>query len=307
MHKTLGQICALVLGLASLVYAQPQFPFVAETVKDAVNLRAGQSTNFEKIAQLPLGSQLVVLEQQFSWYKVRLPKDSKCFIHSKYIQVIPGSQGVVTGSRVNVRAAADTNAASLGQLTKDSIVTIVTAINDWYQIAPVDGLSGWIAIELVKPTTLQVPDPIPVEKFASQSVEKIEPVLPVASISVEAGPAPMALKVESPQMSATMATIEDKKEDVDLPEIKEEVTVTNETRSAGPSVEGQVLNWVGKLKRVRQEAFILKVSRKEQFYLDASPEVLKEYLNKRVSVQGVIQEVASGQPTIRVISIGPAQ
>ena len=68
-------ILSLVFGLSfQSVSAQAQvqefFPFVAQINTDEINVRAGQSTNFEKICTVKKSEKLIVVDKSFSWYKI---------------------------------------------------------------------------------------------------------------------------------------------------------------------------------------------------------------------------------------------
>src|ERR1044071_6373446 len=81
----------ILLAPFSVYAAQPSFPFVAEVNSDQVNVRAGQSSNFEKVYQLAKNDQVVVVNQSYSWYKIRLPKLAKSFIADKYVKLLDDS------------------------------------------------------------------------------------------------------------------------------------------------------------------------------------------------------------------------
>ena len=115
---------ALILS-ATVCSAEEHFPFVGEVSAKEVNIRAGQSTNFEIIYRLKKGDQILVLGKEFSWYKVQPPPGSVAFIHSKYLQLQGKDSGVVTADKVNLRAATNFNASVLAQVGKDTILTIV--------------------------------------------------------------------------------------------------------------------------------------------------------------------------------------
>lgn len=125
------------------------FPFLAEVNQNQINVRAGQSTGFEKLCQMDKGDEVVVLEQSFSWYKIRLPQRCRAFIIEKYVEKTGADQGKVTGQHVNVRAQANTESTSLGMLEKDSEVIILEKKEGWYKIQPPENSFGWIAGQFV--------------------------------------------------------------------------------------------------------------------------------------------------------------
>lgn len=135
-------ILSLVFCLLNIeAYAQKDFPFLASVVKDKINVRAGQSFNFEKIFVLNKGDTIVVLDKAFSWYKIQLPSGADSFVSEKYVD----SQGKITGDRVNVRAAANVEATIIGQVKAGEQLQIVEKQKDWYKVRPIKNSFGWVA------------------------------------------------------------------------------------------------------------------------------------------------------------------
>src|SRR3989338_1380173 len=80
---------AAILTIVSLVpfpvfAAQESFPFLAEAINERVNVRAGQSQNFEKLCQLEKGEEVIVVGKDFSWYKIQLPSRTHVYVSDKY-------------------------------------------------------------------------------------------------------------------------------------------------------------------------------------------------------------------------------
>ena len=88
----------MVLAVAFLVpvlafAAQESFPFLAQAINERVNVRAGQSQNFEKLYQLEKGEEVVVVGKDFSWYKVQLPPGTYVYISDKYVRLVSSMPG----------------------------------------------------------------------------------------------------------------------------------------------------------------------------------------------------------------------
>ncbi len=125
-------------------FAQARFPFMAETVSERVNVRAGQNNNFESVAILPKGAALTVLDKKFKWYKVSLPAGAKAFVKSEYVKALTPELGEVTVDRLNVRSAPNTDATTVGQLKLGQKFLIQKNIGDWVWIKPAEGVYGWV-------------------------------------------------------------------------------------------------------------------------------------------------------------------
>ena len=185
-------IALLLSVISSNLEAAPAiFPFLAQVNTDNVNIRAGQSANFEKIGQLHKGEGVVVVEKNFSWYKIRLPKIANSFISDKYIKLRDnGLKGEVMADRVNVRAGANVNATSLGQLPKGAQVVILEKTQGWYKIEPVDDSYGWIAEEFLD--------------FQSNDISQYVSQAPTPKINPSVELIPLQAKNEAPH---TMLTV----------------------------------------------------------------------------------------------------
>ena len=137
-------------------YADEHFPFVAQVIKKSVNIRAGANTNFEKIDTLNQGDEVVVLSKSFDWYKVQLPLTAKSFIRADYLKMLQNSTAQLIGDKVNIRATPNSNSASLGIVTKDSLVKVITQINGWWQVEPPTQAVGWIRQDFLAIKSIKV-------------------------------------------------------------------------------------------------------------------------------------------------------
>lgn len=147
---------------ASLAVEQT-FPFTGRVNADNVNIRAGQSKNFDHIGTLQRDDTVVVIQKNYSWYKIRLPKTAQCYVYRELVHFLRDQIGEMTGSRVNVRARPQLNASVLGQLNKMTRVRIVETLDEWYRIEPVEGIYGWVLDEYIDYQSGQVPEPAVVQ------------------------------------------------------------------------------------------------------------------------------------------------
>ncbi len=157
------------------VSAQEKFPFLAVINKADVNLRAGPSINFEKLGQLKKGQEVVVLEKSYSWVKIRLPETALCYISQKFVQPRVEDIHVVTGSHVNLRAAAVEKANIIGRLNQGTLVRVKECANGWCRILPVEGSYGWVSEDFIQFKGEQVPPPIVVVEPSRSIYQKPQP------------------------------------------------------------------------------------------------------------------------------------
>src|SRR5262245_22482211 len=135
---------AIMLFCPASSWAKEHFPFLGEIVSDKVSVRAGENVNFERVDILPTGAQVIVLDESYEWYKIQLPSTAKVYVRIDYITVLKDQLAQVSGNRVNVRAGRGVNFSSLGQLQKGDYIRLVSKMDDWFQIQPVEDLYGWV-------------------------------------------------------------------------------------------------------------------------------------------------------------------
>ena len=152
VKRMIPVLAAVLLVPVPVFAAQESFPFLAVAINERVNVRAGQSQNFEKLCQLEKGEEVVVVGKDFSWYKVQLPPGTFVYVSDKYARLVSSTEGLegeVTGDRVNVRSSSKVESTILGQIEKGSRIRVVEKIPGWYKIAPPAQVFGWVAEGLV--------------------------------------------------------------------------------------------------------------------------------------------------------------
>jgi uncharacterized protein YgiM (DUF1202 family) len=120
------------------------FPFTARVKADHVNVRAGQSNNYEVVTDVNKGDELVVIGKNYSWYKVRLPENSKMYVKMGYAKLLSTEVGEVTADRVNIRARPNTTASIIGQLVSGDQFFIKENSGEWLWIRPLAKAQGWV-------------------------------------------------------------------------------------------------------------------------------------------------------------------
>ena len=128
---------------------QETFPFLAQAINDKVNVRAGGNINFEKLCQLNKGDTVLVVDKEYSWYKVQIPNNSAVYITKKYIRLEGNLIGEVTATDVNVRAMPNVNASVVGRVSTGDKIYILEEMSDWYKIEPIAQTYGWISEEML--------------------------------------------------------------------------------------------------------------------------------------------------------------
>ena len=161
MLNKIFTICSSVFLIFALIapgFADEHFPFLAEVSKGSVNVLAGPNTNFEKIDKLNKGAQVVVLARSYEWLRVQPLSTTKEYIRSDYLKIKQGEDiAVVLGDNVNVRSSANSDAASLGEIKKGTLVKVVEKVSGWYRLLPVAGTAAWIHQDFLQEISADVP------------------------------------------------------------------------------------------------------------------------------------------------------
>ncbi len=163
---------SLLLGSPESLFSQEltrdEFePVYATVLADKVNIRAGYGLNFEVLAQLNKIDKVVVIGQEYGWYKIKLPKEALSFVHKDCIE-----EGKVLANRLRVRAGCGLNFNVLGVLKKGDVVNILEEDADWLRITPPEGCSGWIQEDYLQLSKKKFTPPI-LERSSSPQ-KKIE-------------------------------------------------------------------------------------------------------------------------------------
>lgn len=159
---------SLLLGGSELLFAQAQEkqfePVYATVLEDRVNIRAGQGLNFEFLGQLNQAAQVVVMGRGYGWYKIKLPREALCFVHSDYI-----NEGIVAADKLRVRAGCGTNFNVLGVLKRGEAVDIIEEKGGWLKIAPTKNCFGWIKEDYLKLTDKEFIPPALLDSTSPQT------------------------------------------------------------------------------------------------------------------------------------------
>ncbi|MDC1142521.1 hypothetical protein OAU50_05480 [Planctomycetota bacterium] len=113
----------LMLAVLPMLAAQDFQSYTADVSGDSVRIRTGAGLAHPPIHVLAKGDKLVVTNIKEDWAIVQLPVNAPCWISAKFVVMSDdGKTYTVTGDRVNMRAAANTNYFPIGQAEKDQVL-----------------------------------------------------------------------------------------------------------------------------------------------------------------------------------------
>ena len=127
------------------------------------------NSDFEKVDKLNKGSRVVVLGRSYEWYKIQPLPTTKAYIRSDYLNIIKrGTLALVLGDNVNIRCSANSEAASLGEVKKGTLVKVLEEVREtggnqktgnlgWCRLEPVAGTAAWIHQGFLEEISAEVP------------------------------------------------------------------------------------------------------------------------------------------------------
>ena len=103
-----------------------------------VNLRAGAGSGYTSIGKIKNGQSLKILGENGSWYLVETTDGTQGFMSKSYVVKSGSTKTVtatVTGSRVNMRAEANSSSKRVTTLTKGTKVTVLDSSDSkWWKV-----------------------------------------------------------------------------------------------------------------------------------------------------------------------------
>lgn len=171
-----------------------------------VNLRTGPSRRAEIVGQLPRGTEVLVVLTDGEWSSIVPPEGTAGWISRSYLE-----DGVVTGSRVNLRAGPSVAYASLMMLGEGAEVAVIEERDGWARIKLPDTARLWMSSRYLSADPEPVfPRPAPAEPPVEVARDPVSPPVaeprraeePAAPVEVSgpAGPEvrPLPTKPEPP-------------------------------------------------------------------------------------------------------------
>lgn len=115
------------------------FPFHGRVRGKSVNVRSGASVNYEIIARVQEGQDVIVLSEVFGWYQILPPEGSSFWVHQDFIK-----DNLVAADSVNVRSGPSLGGSLSGQLNRGDVVEVISHEGEWIRILPPIQARAWI-------------------------------------------------------------------------------------------------------------------------------------------------------------------
>jgi uncharacterized protein YgiM (DUF1202 family) len=135
--------------MSANVRAEEAKSFAGEITADRVNVRSGPHLNFEIIYTCNRGDKIIIIGEQYDWYKIKLPESAILYISKEFIDN-KNNTFIVKADDVNIRAGTGLEYNIVGQLLKGDKIDIITETGAWYGIKAPKGCFGWIYKKYIK-------------------------------------------------------------------------------------------------------------------------------------------------------------
>ena len=145
--KHLFLVLAAFIMVSLRAYAQD---FTGETTSNDINVRSDSTTASPPLCTFSKGTRIIIVEEKFDWYKVRLPQAFKAYIATKYIDIIGPKKGKINATALNLRLTPSVDAYIVGKAKVNDVVTIIGKDGEWYKISAYPYGTGWINKRFIK-------------------------------------------------------------------------------------------------------------------------------------------------------------
>lgn len=135
-----------VVGFDAAIYAEEDFPYIGVVSTEKLRVLPRRGTNFREIAVLNRNDLVTVIGKSGEWLQIQPPESLAVWISGEFID----SNGVVTGSRVNIRKGPAVANPVLGQVNRGESLTVIDSQDGWKKILPPASISAWVPAEFVE-------------------------------------------------------------------------------------------------------------------------------------------------------------
>ena len=139
---------------------KPQ-PIAATIAAESANVRSGPGMNYDKVGDLPVGTQIQLLAQSNGWYQARSSGSQIIWIAAELLDLGPAVDdllpqaanipappaakiGLVVEEELNLRDGPGTAYVGMTKLKKSAQLDLLARYGDWIQVQTVEGQTGWV-------------------------------------------------------------------------------------------------------------------------------------------------------------------
>lgn len=136
------------------------------TASGPLNVRSSASASSARVASLPKGSHITLMDRSGDWWKVEYGKNQFGYCSASYITPIAGTPVTVatTSGSLNVRSGAGTSHPRIASLSRGEVVIRLSTANGWSRILYHGNRTGYVSAQYLSagtvsngPVSLSVP------------------------------------------------------------------------------------------------------------------------------------------------------
>lgn len=147
----------------------------AKVIGDRVNVRVRPEVNSEVVTQLSSGEDVVILESNDEWVKIKAPDHSKCWVNN---ECIDGT--TVKKDLTNLRCGPGMAFPVLVRLENGTKVNIIEVFGEWTRIKPPVEFGVWVNskyVECEKPKEEPVKEETAEEQIVKAPIVEEKPLI----------------------------------------------------------------------------------------------------------------------------------
>ncbi len=180
--------------VVSLAQAEELGP--ASVRGERVNVRARPSLQAEVVGQLDEPATVAVRGVSNDWAEIVPPSSFDLYVHKDFVQ-----GGVVSASKLVVRAGPGINYSKVGELHRGDSVVVRGEFGEWLKIAPPTNCSLWIARSMIK-----LPEPPRPAEPPRVATVRPSPQAPLGTTGVSTGAPPAVAGTVQPSRPSSPPT-----------------------------------------------------------------------------------------------------
>lgn len=154
------RLCILILFLALAPRAQAATlqskAGAVTTASGSLNVRSSASTTASRVASLPKGSHITLMERSGDWWRIEYGKGQYGYASADYLTIIQGTPVTVSTSSgsLNVRSGPGTNHPKVASVSRGEVVISLTSSNGWTRILYHGNKTGYVSSQYLSGGTV---------------------------------------------------------------------------------------------------------------------------------------------------------
>ncbi len=294
-----------------------------------VNIRTGNSTNYEIIVTLNPDTPVTVYGKNGDWVQIAYPSNQPAYVSLQYIDgeipvEIPalGIQRTIKGSRVTVRFKSWPGSTVVGYVEAGDVVTVTGIRGQYARIQPPVSARAWVFGKYVRYSgDVQMAEPEPLSASLDKGKDKPKSLKDVAAEAKKTSPKidvyRQIAKREKKQLEQYRESVDQEMDELDkkLAEIEADAEAEKQAMlvkkkeiltpmpKEDVSVPGKYSGWVEYIGFVGQRpaAYRLVKGGQVMFLLRSAKYDLADYQYKRVLVSGRVELAPGWEANILVV------